>query len=50
MVYKSSGLKRTLTLANTHIESAISAIEKLPPSEAQLALIQLAKNLTTRKD
>ncbi|KAK4515157.1 uncharacterized protein ATC70_002767 [Mucor velutinosus] len=50
LVYQSSGLKKTLALANKHIDLAISAIEQLPSSEAQAALIQLARNLTTRKD
>jgi hexaprenyl-diphosphate synthase len=50
LVYQSSGLKKTLELANKHIDLAVSAIEQLPPSEAQSALIQLARNLSTRKD
>ncbi|KAI9336887.1 isoprenoid synthase domain-containing protein [Pilaira anomala] len=50
LVYKSSGLKKTLTLANQHVESAIASIDKLPSSEAKSALIQLARNLPTRKD
>ncbi|KAI8646712.1 solanesyl pyrophosphate synthase [Parasitella parasitica] len=50
LVYQSSGLKKTLALANKHVELAVSAIEHLPPSEAQAALIQLARNLPTRKD
>lgn len=50
LVYQSSGLKKTLALANKHIDLAVSAIEQLPPSEAQAALIQLARNLSTRKD
>ncbi|KAI9483693.1 MAG: solanesyl pyrophosphate synthase [Benjaminiella poitrasii] len=50
LVYKSSGLKKTLSLANEHIKLAVAAIEKLPPSNAQTALIQLAKNLPTRKN
>lgn len=49
-MYKSSGLKKTLSLANEHIEAAIASIDKLPPSEAKSALIQLAKNLPTRND
>ncbi|GAA5804957.1 solanesyl pyrophosphate synthase [Helicostylum pulchrum] len=50
LVYKSSGLKKTLVLANQHVESAVESIAKLPSSEAKSALIQLAKNLPTRKD
>ncbi|KAI8047095.1 isoprenoid synthase domain-containing protein [Gilbertella persicaria] len=50
LIYKSSALKQTLALANQHIESAISTIEKLPPSDSQSALIQLARNLPTRKE
>ncbi|KAI8372341.1 solanesyl pyrophosphate synthase [Choanephora cucurbitarum] len=50
LIYKSSALKRTLDLANLHIDSAIAAIEKLPPSDSRSALIQLAKNLPSRKE
>ncbi|KAI8387471.1 isoprenoid synthase domain-containing protein [Blakeslea trispora] len=50
MIYKSSALKRTLELANTHIDLAIAAIEKLPSSDSRSALIQLAKNLPSRKE
>lgn len=50
LVYKSSGLKKTLALAHEHIDTAIAALEGLPPSEAKSALIQLARNLPTRKD
>ncbi|GAN08978.1 hexaprenyl pyrophosphate synthetase [Mucor ambiguus] len=36
--------------AGTIVDLAVSAIEQLPTSEAQAALIQLARNLSTRKD
>ncbi|KAI8098968.1 solanesyl pyrophosphate synthase [Halteromyces radiatus] len=44
-VYQSNGLKRSLSLADTHVQTAIKAINHLPPSTAQEALIQLARNL-----
>ncbi|KAI8989594.1 isoprenoid synthase domain-containing protein [Pilobolus umbonatus] len=50
LVYKSNGLKKTLELINEHTVSAINEIKKLPPSDAQSALIQLANNLSTKKD
>lgn len=50
LVYKSSGLKKTLALANEHIDLSIKALEKLPDTEARSALTQLARNLPTRKD
>lgn len=50
LVYKSNGLRKTLSLANEHIETAIAALEELPSSEAKSALIQLARNLPTRND
>ncbi|KAI8991892.1 isoprenoid synthase domain-containing protein [Mycotypha africana] len=49
LVYQSSGLKKTLEFAKMHITKAISAIEKLPSSDAQIALVQLANNLPTKK-
>ncbi|ORX51216.1 terpenoid synthase [Hesseltinella vesiculosa] len=49
LVYQSNGLKRTLALAEEHCQLAINAVEKLPPSDAQLALVQLAKKSLTRK-
>ncbi|KAI8331740.1 isoprenoid synthase domain-containing protein [Chlamydoabsidia padenii] len=45
LVYQTDGLKRTLSLADTHCQNAIHAISKLPPSIAQDALIQLARTL-----
>ncbi|KAI7900035.1 isoprenoid synthase domain-containing protein [Cokeromyces recurvatus] len=50
LIYKSNGLKKTLLLAKEHIELATTAIEKLAPSDAQTALIQLAKNLPSRNN
>ncbi|CAO3645281.1 unnamed protein product [Cunninghamella blakesleeana] len=45
LVYQSHGLKRTIELADIHKQQAIKAIQKLPTSRAQVALIQLAKNV-----
>ncbi|KAI9299980.1 isoprenoid synthase domain-containing protein [Cunninghamella echinulata] len=49
LVYSSNGLKRTLALATEHCDLAIEAIQQLPPSDAQQALIQLATKSLTRK-
>ncbi|KAI9253377.1 isoprenoid synthase domain-containing protein [Phascolomyces articulosus] len=48
-VYQSDGLKKTLQLAEEHCHLAISAIKKLPPSDARSALIQLTEKLLTRR-
>jgi hexaprenyl-diphosphate synthase len=47
MVYQTSGLKKTFKLVDNHIKKAIDSIEKLPPSDARLALVQLAHTLNT---
>ncbi|CAO3588921.1 unnamed protein product [Absidia cylindrospora] len=49
LVYQSNGLKRTMSLAEKHCQLAIDAIQQLPPSDAQAALIQLTKKSLTRK-
>lgn len=50
LVYQSNGLQMTHELATKHIDAAILALDKLPNSDAKLALVQLAKNLPTRKE
>ncbi|KAI7852966.1 isoprenoid synthase domain-containing protein [Circinella umbellata] len=49
-VYQSGGLKKTLALAESHCQSAIDAINQLPPSDARSALVQLSSNLIRRKN
>ncbi|KAI8327860.1 isoprenoid synthase domain-containing protein [Chlamydoabsidia padenii] len=49
LVYQSNGLKRTMVLAEKHCQLAIDAIQQLPPSDAQAALIQLSRKSLTRK-
>ncbi|KAG1469874.1 hypothetical protein G6F56_003007 [Rhizopus delemar] len=49
LVYKSDGLKKTLDLAKTHCKYAIDELNKLPPSDARTALIQITEKLLTRK-
>ncbi|KAI8089128.1 isoprenoid synthase domain-containing protein [Halteromyces radiatus] len=49
LVYQSNGLKRTMALAEKHCQLAIDAIQQLPPSDAQAALIQLSRKSLTRK-
>ncbi|KAI7850700.1 solanesyl pyrophosphate synthase [Circinella umbellata] len=49
LVYQSDGLKKTLALAEEHCNLAITAIKKLPPSDARSALIQLTEKLLTRR-
>ncbi|KAI9276093.1 isoprenoid synthase domain-containing protein [Sporodiniella umbellata] len=48
LVYKSDGLKKTLNLAKTHCKYAIDELNKLPPSDARTALIQITEKLLTR--
>jgi hexaprenyl-diphosphate synthase len=38
-----------MALAEQHCQLAIDAIQQLPPSDAQAALIQLSKKSLTRK-
>ncbi|CAO3620737.1 unnamed protein product [Cunninghamella blakesleeana] len=49
LVYNSNGLKKTMDLAKEHCDLAIEAIQQLPSSDAQQALIQLATKSLTRK-
>ncbi|KAI8388373.1 isoprenoid synthase domain-containing protein [Radiomyces spectabilis] len=48
LVYQSNGLKKTLALVTQHCDQAVAAIQTLPRSKAQSALIQLASNLPSR--
>ncbi|KAJ8663907.1 hypothetical protein O0I10_000182 [Lichtheimia ornata] len=48
LVYQGDGLKKTLTVAESHSNMAIEAANNLPPSTARDALIQLAQNLLRR--
>lgn len=41
LVYQSDGLKKTLNLAEVHCNYAIDSLNKLPPSDARSALIQM---------
>ncbi|KAI8071435.1 isoprenoid synthase domain-containing protein [Gongronella butleri] len=49
LVYQSNGLNKTYELAEKHCQLAVDAIQQLPPSDAQLALVQLAKKSLLRK-
>ncbi|TPX39284.1 hypothetical protein SeLEV6574_g07330 [Synchytrium endobioticum] len=49
LVHQSMGIKRTRSLAASYCQYAIDAISELPPSSAQLALIQLTQAVLTRK-
>ncbi|CAO3655351.1 unnamed protein product [Mucor hiemalis] len=49
LVYQSDGLKKTLNLAEVHCKYAIDSLNKLPPSDARSALVQITEKLLTRR-
>ncbi|KAF9922685.1 coq1 putative hexaprenyl diphosphate synthase [Linnemannia zychae] len=49
LVLKSQGLAQTRKLAQSHCQKAISALSRLPDSQAKTALIQLTEKVIDRK-
>ena len=48
-MYQSDGLKKTLKLAEEHCKYATDALNRLPPSDARSALIQITEKLLSRR-
>lgn len=49
LVHSSDGIRRAELLAIFHAQSAVDALQKLPPSEARSALVRLTEIVITRK-